>query len=461
MRLQILVLDDDPGIREDLSGFFVEQGATVFEAGRPSEALTFLEQQEIDVIILDLKLPEMDGLEVLQRIKAAWPDIEVIMITGHGDTRSVVEAMRLGAFDFFSKPFRIVDIQAAIQRTQKFLTVQQRLKTVESSYALMLKALQERLQHPLVGESQAHKTVLKLMSDVARADDTSVLISGETGTGKGLVARGIHALSQRKDTYFCEVNCSAIPESLFESEFFGHKKGAFTGADDDQVGYLEAAHRGTLFLDEIGDMPLLYQAKLLKVIEDKIIQRLGSHKTISVDVRIIAATNHDLDAMVQQQRFRLDLLYRLNTFVINLPPLRERPEDIPLLLDYYIDIFAQKLHKPIRKLDSQVIETARNYSFPGNIRELKNLVERAVILCDGERLTSRHLAFPTASETLASRQAVMGEVNKTNSLNLDKLIKTTILTALHRARGNKSEAARLLDISRQALDRRLEKYEIA
>lgn len=461
MKLQMLILDDDPEIRQDLVDFFVRQGAKVFEAGRPSIALKLLEQQEFDIVILDLKLPEMDGIEVLKRIKTEWPDIEVIMITGHGDTRNIVEAMRLGALDFFTKPFRSVDVQAAIERTQKFLALQQRLKTVGSTYALMLKELQHQLHHPLIGESQAQKHILTLMSNVAQTDDTSILITGESGVGKGLVARGIHALSCRKDAYFAEVNCSTIPEGLFESELFGHKKGAFTGAVEDRIGYLEAAHKGTLFLDEIGDMPLMYQVKLLKVIEDKTFKRLGSHKETTVDVRIIAATNHDLDAMVQQKRFRLDLLHRLNTFLIQLPPLRERPEDIPLLLNYYTNVFAQKLRKPIHGIEPEVVESALDYPFPGNIRELKNLVERAVILCDDGRLTARHLTFPTVPTTTTPRSRVMDNMDKADSLYLDRLIKTAILTALRRAGNNKSEAARLLGISRQSLERRLEKYETA
>ena len=457
MKLQILILDDDPGIRQDLSGFFAERGATVFEAGLPSDALAILEQKEIDVAIVDLKLPEMDGLEVLTRIQSAWPDIEVIMITGHGDTRSIVEAMRLGAFDFFTKPFRLLDLQAAIERTQKFLALQQRLKTVEFNYTLVMRELQQKLQHPLIGESPANKAVLELMAKVARAETTSVLITGESGTGKELVARGIHALSPRKAAYFCEVNCSAIPESLFESELFGHKKGAFTGASEDRAGYVEAAHKGTLFLDEIGDMPLTYQVKLLKVIEDKTVKRLGAQKELTVDIRVISATNQDLDELVRQKRFRLDLLHRLNTFVIYLTPLRDRPDDIPLLLDYYVNVFARKLRKPVHGVEPDVVAAALHYPFPGNIRELKNLIERAVILCDGGRLTSRHLVFPTEWTSLEDQATPK---NEPATFNLEQRIKTTIQQAMRTTNGNKSEAARLLGLSRQALIRRLEKYDL-
>jgi DNA-binding NtrC family response regulator len=397
-QLQILILDDDEEIRREIKEFFVDREYRVFTAGLPSEAFAILEQQAIDVILLDMKLPEMEGLDVLKRIKTDFLDIEVIMITGHGDTRSIVEAMRLGAFDFFTKPFRMLDVQAAIQRTHKFLALQQQLKTVKTSYALVLHDLQQRLSHPIIGKSQAIQSVLELMSRVAQTDDTSVLITGESGTGKELVARGIHALSQRAAHYFCEVNCSAIPESLFESEMFGHTKGAFTGASDDQMGCFEAAHKGTLFLDEIGDIPAPCQMKLLKVIEGKAIKRLGSQKEIVVDLRIISATNQDLDALVQAHSFRLDLLHRLKMFVIHLIPLRERPDDIPLLLDYYTSYFAKKFRKPITGIEPATIRQLRQYPFPGNVRKLQNMVERAVILCDENRLAARHFSFPAPHE---------------------------------------------------------------
>jgi DNA-binding NtrC family response regulator len=455
-RLHILILDDDEGIRNDLGEFFLEQGYAVLKAGLPSEAFAILAQQEMDVMLLDAKLPEMDGLDVLKTIKASFPDIEVIMITGHGETRSVVDAMRLGAFDFFTKPFSMLEVQNAIERTQKFFALQQRLKAVETSYALIVNEFQKKLRHPIIGESRAIKTALELMAKVAQTDDTAVLITGESGTGKELAARGIHALSRRKEHLFCEVNCSAIPESLFESELFGHRKGAFTGASEERIGYLEAAHHGTLFLDEIGNIPLSYQIKLLRVIEDKTCKRLGSQKDFSVDVRIISATNQNLEHLVQENQFRLDLLHRLNTFVIHLLPLRERPEDIPLLLDYYTTYFARNLSKPITGIAPQVLTACKSYHFPGNVRELKNLVERAVILCDGKKLTLRHFSLPSKPE-----QSLTPAKTTEDSFNLEQLVKQTISNALHQTDHNKSEAAKLLGISRQALDRKLEKYELS
>ncbi len=470
MQLQILILDDDAGIRNDLCEFFSENYGTVFAAGSPSQAFSIMEQQEIDIVILDLKLPEMNGLQFLQRLKADFSNIEVIMITGHGDTRSVVEAMKMGAFDFFTKPFRLLDIQAAIERTNKFLELQQRLKKVELDYAIALEEFHKKFHHPLVGKSQAMKKVLELMNKVAQSDATSVLITGESGTGKELVARGIHELSCRKSKCFCEVNCSAIPESLLEKELFGHNKGAFTGAIQNQAGYFEIANHGTLFLDEIGDMPISYQNKLLRTIEDRKIKRLGSSKEIQIDIRIISATNQDLKNLIAEKRFRLDLFHRINTFVIHLLPLRERPDDIPVLLEYYTTFFSKQLRKKIAGIDEDAVRYLMNYSFPGNIRELKNLVERAVIVCDGQCLSLHDLNFtddegcivdetkPTCQLDCPVRPPCKAQSH--SLVKLDELVKDTVMQALQITQNNKSEAAKLLGISRQSLDRRMEKYHI-
>ena len=455
-QFQMLIVDDDEGIRTDLEEFFRERNYMVWSAGLPSEAFALLEKHTIDVVLLDLKMPEMDGLQMLQKLKTSFPEIEVIMMTGHGDTRSIVEAMRLGAFDFFTKPFSMLEVQAAIERTNKFLALQQQLKDVTRGYTFALQELQEKLTHPIIGQSQAIGTVLNLMAKVAQTNDTSVLITGESGTGKELVARGIHALSQRKQRYFCAVNCSAIPESLFESEVFGHTKGAFTGATEDRIGYAEAAHQGTLFLDEIGDVSLACQAKLLSLIEQKTMKRVGSQKDRSLDIRIISATNCDLEQRVAEQRFRLDLLHRINTFTIQLPPLRERRQDILLLLDHYTAYFAETFKKPIRAIEPDVTSIFQQYHFPGNVRELRNLIERAVILCDSNRLSARHfpgLSVPVVKDTPVSLPD--------DNLNLDDLTRTAIITALQRTEQNKLEAAKLLGISRYALNRKLEKYKLA
>lgn len=453
--LHILIIDDDEGIRDDLGTFFLEQGYRIFKAALPSEAFKLLASEVIDIVILDFRLPEMDGIEVLKRIKADYPGIEVIMITGHGDTRTIVQSMRAGAFDFFTKPFRMFEVQNAIERTRKFLTLKCKLETANFNYSVVAKELENRLNHPLIGESKAIRDTMELMSKVAETYDTSVLITGESGTGKELVARGIHYLSRRKKNNFCEVNCSAIPESLFESEFFGHAKGTFTGACRNRTGYFEAANGGTLFLDEIGDIPMQYQPKLLRAIEEKTIKRLGTQKNLPVDVRIISATNRNLEELVEQGRFRLDFLHRTNTFIIHLAPLRERAEDIPLLLEYFTDQFAGKLRKSIARIDPTVVQSLKQYEFAGNVRELKNLVERAVILCNGSELTPGHFSNPSYAPITICRDTGGDE----NGFNLDLIMERTIVAALKKA-ANKSDAAKLLGISRQALDRKIEKYNI-
>ncbi len=451
--LSILVLDDEKAIRAEIVEFLNEEGYTLFEADRPSVAFTMLEEVKIDVLILDLQLPEMDGLSVLKRVKDDYPGMEVIMITGHGDMDAVIQAMRLGAMEFFTKPFRLLDMKVAIQRSRRFVALSSQLKEANLGYALLSKELQESVGHQIIGVSPAIKRVVDLMQRVAKSDTTSVLITGESGTGKELVARGIHFLSNRKKNLFCAVNCSAIPETLFESEFFGHKKGAFTGAQDDKPGWFEIASGGTLFLDEVVEMQPQMQAKLLRVLEDKKIQRIGSHLQIDVDVRIVAATNKNIAQMTEDNRFRSDLFYRLNSFIINLPPLRERREDIPILFDYYLRFFCNKFNKNIPDVDPQVYKALGQYDFPGNIRELRNMLERAIILSDGNKIRTRDFSL---------KEIVVDEipVDDEEVLDLEELEKRTIIKALEKTGYKKVEAALLLNITRQALDRRLEKYNL-
>lgn len=451
--LSILVIDDEKAIRAEIVEFLNEDGYTLFEADRPSVAFAILEEVKIDVLILDLQLPEMDGLSVLKRVKDDYPNMEVIMITGHGDMDAVIQAMRLGAMEFFTKPFRLLDMKAAIQRSRRFVALSSQLKEANLGYALLSKELQESVGHQIIGTSPAIKRVVDLMQRVAQSDTTSVLITGESGTGKELVARGIHFLSNRKKNYFCAVNCSAIPDTLFESEFFGHKKGAFTGAQEDKPGWFEIASGGTLFLDEVVEMQPQMQAKLLRVLEDKKVQRIGSHLQIDVDVRIIAATNKNITQMMEENRFRSDLFYRLNSFIINLPPLRERREDIPILLDYYLRFFCSKLNKNIPEIDAQVYKALSQYDFPGNIRELRNMVERAIILSDGNKIKARDFVI---NEVIVDDVFLDGE----EIMDLEELEKRTIIKALEKTGFKKVEAALLLNITRQALDRRLEKYNL-
>ncbi|MCD4828980.1 MAG: sigma-54 dependent transcriptional regulator [Candidatus Cloacimonetes bacterium] len=455
--MQILIVDDEAGIRAELTEFLCEHDFEVYAAATPSEAFEQLERREIDLVILDIRLPQMDGLEVLRRIRDAWPALEVIMITGHGDQENILQSMRLGAFDFFIKPFRVADIHHAIQRTSRFIELHQRLHDVERTYSLINHELQARIGADLIGRSNAIHQVIEQMHQITGADDTPVLITGETGTGKELVARGIHYLSSRRERYFYPVNCSAIPESLFESEFFGHRKGAFTGALEDKAGWFEVAHRGTLFLDEIGDMPPALQSKLLRVLEDRMVRRIGSTREVPFDTRVISATNQNVEALVADKKFRLDLYHRLNTFHIHIPPLRERPEDIPVLVEHFLTDFARKLRKPVQAIAEDVLDALCAYPFAGNVRELRNLVERAVIICEGDTLNRRH--FPDMPGGAPSVAATAEAPNET--LDLTKIERQTILKALRRTDGNKAQAAELLGLSWNALDRRMKKYELS
>ncbi len=448
--MRILVVDDEKVFADELVEYLKLQGHYVLVAYLPSKALDIIKHEKIDLLILDIKMPYMDGLTVLKKVKEEYPEIEVIMITGHGEMNTVIEALRLGALDFINKPFGALEIESAILRSQKFIKLNTNYKDMRDKFSAASYELKNIFGHDIIGKSKAMQNVLELMSKVAKTYDTSVLITGESGTGKELVARGIHYLSSRKNKYFYDVNCSSIPESLAESEFFGYSKGAFTGATTNRAGWFETANKGTLFLDEIGDMPLSQQTKLLRVLEQKKIRKVGSSIDIDIDVRIIAATNQDLEELIKQRKFRLDLYHRINSFTINIPPLRERKDDIPPLLEYFVNDLSKKLRKKISKIDKKVVLKLMNYSFPGNVRELKNMVERALIISNSDTLTLKDFTFSPI------------EVNKRDefrSYNLQTLEKNAILEVMKIAK-YKSEAAKLLNITPQSLERRLKKYNI-
>lgn len=455
-QMSILVLDDESRLRDEIEEFLLGKNYVVYKAGSPSIGFEILEKHAIDILILDIKLPEMSGLDMLMKVKSNYPNLEVIMISGHGDMNTVIEAMRLGAFDYFQKPFRLPEVNHAIERTKRFILLNDKLKSTEHKFDLLSKKIQQYFGHELIGRSSAMQKVVDLMSKVANADNTAVLITGESGTGKELVARGIHLLSKRKTQFFYSVNCSAIPETLFESEFFGHKKGAFTDAREDKEGWFEIADNGTLFLDEIGDMPMSQQAKLLRILEDKKVSKLGSRVEKPVDVRVITASNRDLFTWSRESKFRPDLYHRLSTFVIEIPPLRDRQDDIKPLLEYYIHYFAEQMGKTIKRIDPELTIRMMDYHFPGNVRELRNMVERAIILSDGDSIGWENFRFniPEAPEGKKS-YSTPGD-----SLDLAEIEKNVIMKALERANQNKSKAAELLNITWQALDRRMVKYGI-
>ncbi|HHE37838.1 MAG TPA: sigma-54-dependent Fis family transcriptional regulator, partial [Candidatus Cloacimonetes bacterium] len=447
-KLKILIIDDEKSYREQIGDFLELNNYITFKAELPSEAFKILQKNIIDIVLLDLKLPEMNGIEVLKKIKESHPETEVILMTGHGDMDSVIQAIKLGATDFFTKPFRLIDMQTAIERTSRYIDLQNRLKDIKLSYSVVSRELKEKSGHQMIGNSLAMKSIIELISKVAKTDKTSILITGESGTGKELVARGIHYLSSRKNAYFYDVNCSAVPENLFESEFFGHKKGAFTDARENKSGWFEIAHKGTLFLDEIADMPLTQQMKLLRVLEENKIRRIGSHQEIDIDVRVIAATNQQIEKMVEEKKFRIDLFHRLNSFIIHLPPLRERKEDIPILFEHFVRFYAERMKKPIMNIDKNIFIKLSQYKFPGNIRELKNIAERAVILCERNKLKLNEVII---SKTKNKEDFIDTE----DLLNLDVIEKQTILKALERTNYVQIKAAELLNISRHALSRKM------
>ncbi len=455
-KVNILIVDDELRIREELSEFLSGCGYQCFEAGNPTAAMNEIHQHDIDIVILDINLPDRDGITVLREIKETDDNIEVLMITGHGDMDMAIRAMRHGAADFFNKPINPDEVLHAIERTKRFIKLSRHCKQVQHSYDRLFQELNYGTGLRLIGQSKSIRELKAEIEAAADNPDVSVLITGESGTGKELVARSIHYLSARKNKCFHAVNCAAIPEQLFESEFFGYVKGAFTGAGTDKQGWFEAADKGTLFLDEIADMQAYMQAKLLRVTEDGKVHRLGSNRDITVDVRIISATNRDINRSVNRGTFRHDLFHRLNTFQINIPPLRDRKEDIPILVEHFIGHFAQKTGKAISGLEAVAMDKLMQHPFKGNVRELKNILERAIITCDEDKLKLKHFNDFT-DRTAARSHTCKGD---DSILDLEILEKSTIIKALKQAGNNKTQAALLLNITWQALERRLKKYGI-
>jgi DNA-binding NtrC family response regulator len=451
--IKILILDDEKQFTEELSGFFMDSAFESFEANTAEEGKKILSKNNIDLLILDVRLPGVNGLDILKEVKIQYPYMEVIIISAHGDMDTVIKAMRLGAFDYLRKPFRFIDIQIAIERTQKYLQMQRKLKHIEEKNSLISKSLEDKIKRQFIGVSPKTLEVLEQAMTAANYPDANVLITGESGTGKENIARIIHYSSPKKDNIFCAVNSSAITETLLESEFFGHKKGSFTGAISDKMGFFEVCNQGTLFLDEIADMPFNLQAKILRATEEKVITRVGDTNPIHTDFRIISATNHDIDKRVKDNKFRLDLLHRLNTLHIHIPALRERPEDIRPLLTHYVEFYSTKFNKPNLQISNDVFDALMKYDFPGNVRELRNMTERAIILCKGNMLGVND--FPVKPLQISAMD------EKIDSINLKTLEINMVRKALQSSKYNQSAAADMLGITRDALIRKMKKYDIA
>ena len=478
--MDILVADDDPKVTSSVGKFLKARGHRVHEAGDGSAAVEILQRETIDIVITDLKMPGVDGFEVLREARRLSPDAEVILITGYDDPESSFRAIREGAFDFFSKPFKVEDLNASVQRTVRFQSIQRdRKRTQERLDRMGAEARQRYGLSEIIGESPSIRKVREQIGRVCESDTTTVLICGETGTGKDLVARAIHYESTRSDGPFVAVDCTSIPESLLESAFYGHEKGAFTDARESRKGYFEQADGGTLFLDEIGDMDIGTQVKLLRTLEGRTIRRVGGSREIPVDVRVVSATNRDLEKAVGEGRFREDLFYRLNVFAIRVPSLRERPEDILLLARRFLEGYAKELRKPVPELTPEVVSMLDVHPYPGNVRELRNLMERAAILSRDGWVTPEGLRFdrtdPAGEDTAPDGDLPAPPVEAPgppSQKDMERFIRTIrgvdldlqgfeirlVCEALRRCGGNQVRAAGLLGISRMALRYRMGKY---
>jgi len=456
MSAQILVVDDEPGMREFLKIMLEKMGFQAQATESGEEAIKRIEQARFDLVLCDLKLPKLSGMEVLRKSKELNPEVPVIIITAFGSADSAVEAMKLGAYDYITKPFKVDEIQFVIQKALE------KARLLEENIQLRRELKSKYGFHQLVGLSEPMRKIYEAIRSVT-GTKSNILISGESGTGKELVAKAIHYNSPRRNRAFVVVNCASIPETLLESELFGHTKGAFTGAYQAKRGMFELADQGTIFLDEIAEMSPALQSKLLRVIEDKSFRRVGGEQEIKVDVRIITATNRDLEAEVKSSRFREDLYYRLNVIRIHLPPLRERKEDIPLLAGHFLEKYSQELNKPIKKISDEAERLLVEYNWPGNVRELENVIERAVSLEQSQLILPESLPekIRQTEERLKPSSFV---VLPKEGVNLEKLLeeieKAFIKEALVRCNGVKTKAAQLLGLSFRSLRYRASKLGI-
>jgi DNA-binding NtrC family response regulator len=439
---RILVVDDEKAMRESLNDWLKEDGYQVGLAESGNKAVDMARKDPWEVILLDLKMPGMDGLETLKKLKEVRPDAEILMMTAYATVDTAVQAMKEGAFDYLVKPFDPDEVEMLIQKIVAH-------KDLVLENILLRKKLEETYQFDeIIGKSDVMQEVFDLITRVAPTDST-VLITGESGTGKELIARAIHGNSNRCYMPFIAVSCGALPDSLLESELFGYEKGAFTGAEHTKKGRFEMAHKGTLFLDEIGDISLKTQVDLLRALQQKEVQRLGGEDVIEVDVRIIAATNRDLSRAIRESRFREDLYYRLNVIALKVPPLRERKEDIPLLADAFVRKYCLEMNKEETGIGPSALKLLMNYDWPGNVRELENIIERALVIGKDNEILPDDLPF--------SRKELGPEAFPKSLKMMEKIHIQRILEATG---WNITRAARDLDIDRQTLYNKIEKYEI-
>ena len=444
----ILVVDDESLIRWSLTSRLTDEGYRVVEAETASEALQ-RHREGVDLVLLDYKLPDGDGLSVLQSIKTTNPETVVILLTAVTNLETAVEAMKRGAYHYASKPFNLDEIVLLVEKGLEATRLRHEVRTLRASQA------QPYSLDRVIGQSDVMARIRALLKKIAASPASTVLLTGESGTGKDLAAKVIHYASDRAARPFMNITCSALPETLLESELFGHERGAFTGADRQKRGLLESADGGTVFLDEIGEMVPLLQAKLLRFLEEKSFKRIGGSTDLRVDVRVIAATNRNLQDEVQQGKFREDLFYRLNVVPIALPPLRQRTEDIPALFDYYLDAYNKEFRKHVRQLAPDAREYLTRYPWPGNVRELRNAVERAMLMTENDELTIEDFQLAADRDRLR-----VGVELPVSGIDLEQLERSLVVQALDRSNWNQTKAATLLGLNRDQIRYRIEKFKL-
>jgi DNA-binding NtrC family response regulator len=448
-KLDILIVEDERSQREMLRGFLTKEGYRVTEAGNGEEALTLVRSTSLDLALIDFKMPGLNGLEVLEQAKQLNPELDVIMITAYGTIDTAVDAMKAGAMDYITKPIDLEELLILIERAGQH-------RTLVRENEMLREQLREKgiTQDQIVFKSPKTADLINLAGRIA-VSKASVLIQGESGTGKELFARLIHTLSPRSHKPLITVNCAALPESIIESELFGHEKGAFTGAHQKRIGRFEQADRGSLFLDEIGELSPVVQVKLLRFLQEGEYQRVGGNQSLKSDVRIISATNRDPEEEVRKGTFREDLFFRLNVITMKIPPLRERREDIPVLIDHFLKGFARENNKKIQGLSHEAKDLLVKYDYPGNIRELENILERAIVISRGPLISTEDLPFK--SQNLKHAQAA-DEKGRTLRKSIEALERRSIEEALEEARGNQTHAATALGLSERMLRYKLKKY---
>jgi DNA-binding NtrC family response regulator len=447
---KILVVDDEKPIRDIISDMLKEEGYIVLQAANGKKAIEIVENEVVDLIFLDLVMPDMNGIEVLKKIKEKFKNIPIVILTAYGTIESAVEAIKAGADDYLTKDIvkeKLVIIAKNFIKTQ---TLAKQVDTLKNQ-------IEEKYPIKIIGESKQMKSVFKMIEKAAKSN-INTLILGESGTGKELVAHAIHYKSDRREFPIIAIDCATLPETLVESELFGYEKGAFTGAISRKIGKFELAEKGTLFLDEIGNLSLLTQQKLLRILEERKIERLGGKEPIKIDVRIISATNIDIEEAVKNKKFREDLYYRLNAFTIHLPPLRERKEDIPLLVKYFLDMFNKEQHKEV-KISNSALDALISYNWPGNVRELKNVIERAVLLSEEEIKIEDLPPNLQKNKTFISIDNDIGllEIGKIAASNAERAL---LIKTLEECNWNKTKTARKLKIDYKTLYNKIKEYKI-